>query len=266
MNGKLIRLKQLFHSRNNRTCIVPIDHGTTLGAIEGLENSFDTMQQLIDGGANAVVLHKGMLNRVVEYPELVKGNYLLHLSASTCLGDFQSLKINVGSVLEGVSMGALGISVHVNLGSKYEPQMLSDFGKVAEECYRYGMPLLAMVYVQNDQYNAEKVAHAARLAQEIGADLVKIDYPGSVEGVRKVVDGTQIPVLIAGGLKSDNPDEILVKINDAIQGGASGVSIGRNVFQHPKPQRITEVICNMIHHDWTLDQCIESLNTELVEL
>ena len=266
MNGKIIRLKQLFQGRNNRTCIVPIDHGATLGAIDGLQNGFDTIGQLVNGGANAVVLHKGMLNKVVEYPELIKGNYLLHLSASTCLGDFQSLKVSVGSVLEGVSMGALGISIHVNLGGQYEPQMLTDFGKIAEECYRYGMPLLAMMYVQGEHRNAEKIAHAARLAQEVGADLVKVDYPGSIEGIQKVVDSTQIPILIAGGSKSNNPEDILVKINDAIIGGASGVSIGRNVFQHPNPQRVTEAICNLIHHDWTLEQCIESMNAELLEL
>ncbi|NLR57690.1 deoxyribose-phosphate aldolase [Chitinophaga polysaccharea] len=266
MNGKSLRLNHVFRSDGKKTCIVPIDHGTTLGPIPGLKNSTRIIGQLIDGGADAIVLHKGILAHVLDEPELVRGTYLLHLSASTCLGSSQSYKVMVGSVEEGLRMGASGISIHVNLGTAEEPEMLKEFGRIATDCYHWGMPLLAMMYVDNCKHDTRKIAHAARLAQEIGADIVKIDYPGSGEKLHEVIQGVQIPVLIAGGSKSDSPADILMMVHHAMLAGASGVSIGRNIFQHNNPRVMTQMVGNLVHHGWQIEECIEKMNRELLEI
>ena len=163
-------------------------------------------------------------------------------------------------------MGASGISIHVNLGTAEEPEMLREFGRIATECYRWGMRLLAMMYVDNCKHDTRKIAHAARLAQEIGADMVKVDYPGSGDKLQEVIQGVQIPVLIAGGSKSDSPGDILMMIYHAMLAGASGVSIGRNIFQHSNPGLMTRMVSNLVHHGWQVEECIESLNRELLEI
>ena len=266
MSGKKHRLAKILDKKGGKSCIIPIDHGTKLGPMEGIENSFKAISNFINGGASAIVLHKGILKMVSNYPELLKTNYLMHLSVSTCLGRSQSHKVIVGNVEEAIRLGAIGISIHTNLEGEYETEMIKDLGRIAEECYKWEMPLLSMIYVDNEKENPQKIAHAARLAQELGADIVKVDYPGTIEGFKKVLNGVQIPVLIAGGGKSDNPKTFLKVVNDAMKAGASGISAGRNIFQYEYPELLTRIICNLIEGKWELDECFKHLNGELVKM
>ena len=175
MYGKSLRLERLLHSRDEKVCMVPMDHGTTLGPIEGIRDYISTIDQVIEGGADAVILHKGLLKEAIQHERLLKGKYLMHLSVSTILGSDPGTKVIVGSVEEGVQLGAEGISMHVNLGCDTEGQMIKDLGKVSEECFKWGMPLLAMMYVQtcSKEWDDDKMIHAVRLAEELGADMAK---------------------------------------------------------------------------------------------
>lgn len=265
MNGKAIRLAKLFSSER-RTCIVPIDHAITYGPISGLQNPYQTIHALIKGGVDAIVLHKGILSNIYKYEHLQKGNYILHLSGSTSLGNSQSLKVNLGLVEEGIRLGATGISIHINLGSEKEHQMLKNFGAISEKCYSWGMPLLAMMYIENATKTSNKISHAARVAQEIGADIVKIDFPGTIEGVQEIVAGTQIPVLIAGGEKIESSIDFLKLVNLALIGGASGISVGRNIFQNSNPQFITQLTSKLIHKRYNIDDCKKALTREVLDL
>ena len=127
--------------------------------------------------------------------------------------------------------------------------MIADFGRVARDCRRLGMPLLAMCYPRGknvkSQYDIEVVRHCARLAAELGADVVKTNYTGTVESFKEVVKGTPIPVVIAGGPKMDNDNALVTMIHEAMQAGAKGVSIGRNVFQHEDVAGMTRIIRKM---------------------
>jgi DhnA family fructose-bisphosphate aldolase class Ia len=183
----------------------------------------------------------------------------MHLSVSTVLGPDANYKVLVGTVEEAVKLGADGISIHVNIGTETETEMIKDFGKVSEACLEWGMPLLAMMYSKTEAgKEAGQVAHAARMGQELGADVVKVDYPGSVEGMAQVVNGVQVPVVIAGGSKSGSAGLLRI-IADAMKGGAAGVSIGRNIFQHEDQRLITEVIAKLVHGEWSLDECLEKV-------
>jgi DhnA family fructose-bisphosphate aldolase class Ia len=89
--------------------------------------------------------------------------------------------------------------------------------------------------------------------------VVKVDYPGTIEGMKIVTGGVQVPVVIAGGSKTDNPGELLRIIDDALQGGAAGVSIGRNIFQHKDQRFITEVIAALVHGELSLPECLQKI-------
>ena len=268
MLGKAIRLERISNRKNGRTVIVPMDHGVTMGPIEGLVNMPEAVNNAARGRADAVLGHVGL-------PLMGHRGYgrdvglILHLSASTRLAPDPNRKVLVSSVERAIKYGADAVSVHVNLGADDESDMLWDLGQVAMECEEWGMPLVAMVYTRGEkiesEYDVGVVKHAARVAAELGADVVKVNYTGSPETFREVVEGCcghvrdGIKVVIAGGEKTETDREILQMVGGALEAGAAGVSIGRNAFQHSAPEKIINAICRMVHRGDGIDEALESL-------
>ena len=248
--GKRIRMERIINRNTGKTVIVPMDHGISLGPIEGLQDMKRAIQNVAEGGANAIVEHKGL---VVEGHRR-KGKdigLIIHLSASTSLSPYPNVKTLVCSVEEAIKLGADAVSIHVNLGNGQEKEMLKDFGRVSYEARMWGMPLLAMIYPRGekirDEYDVNAVKHAARVGNEMGADIVKVSYTGSVETFKEVVSGCAVPVVIAGGPKMDSDREILEMVKGSIQAGGAGASIGRNVFQHKAPTLMVRAISAIVH-------------------
>jgi class I fructose-bisphosphate aldolase len=233
-----------------------MDHGISLGPIKGLINMKDAIQGVAEGGANAIVEHKGLVGEG-HRGEGKDIGLIIHLSASTSLSPYPNVKTLVCTVEEAIKLGADAISIHVNLGDDQEREMLKDFGKVSNDARTWGMPLLAMVYPRGekikDEYDVEAVKHAARVGSEIGADVVKVSYTGSVESFKEVVAGCSIPVVIAGGPKMDSDREILEMVK--------GSTIGRNVFQHKNPTRMVQAISALVHNDVSVEDALEKLNS-----
>ena len=126
------------------------------------------------------------------------------------------------------------------------------------------MPLIAMMYPRGkailNPNDVEVVAHAARAGAELGADIVKTNYTGDIDSFRRVVEGCPVPVVIAGGPKTETDMEFLQMIEGAMQAGARGVAIGRNVFQHHDPVKITMAIAAIVNKGKTADEAIKILD------
>jgi fructose-bisphosphate aldolase/2-amino-3,7-dideoxy-D-threo-hept-6-ulosonate synthase len=110
-----------------------------------------------------------------------------------------------------------------------------------------------------DPYDPELVAHCARVAMELGADLVKVSYTGDIDSFRKVVRGAIIPVLIAGGPKMNSDMDILNMVHDSLEAGGRGVSIGRNIFQHRNVYAITKAVSEIVLHEATVEEAAKFL-------
>jgi fructose-bisphosphate aldolase/2-amino-3,7-dideoxy-D-threo-hept-6-ulosonate synthase len=155
-----------------------------------------------------------------------------------------------GSVEEAVRMGADGVSLHINIGGREEPEMLQDLGMVAERCQNWGMPLLAMMYPRGENvanpHDPEIVAHAARIGAECGADIVKTVYTGDVDSFAGIVRSTPVPVVVAGGPKVESDADLLHMTQEVMEAGAAGVTYGRNIFAHPNPPAITRALARII--------------------
>lgn len=260
--GKRIRLERIIDRKTRKTVIVPMDHGLSMGPIAGLEEMTTIVDKVAEGGANAVVLHKG----IVRAGHRGRGRdigLIIHLSGGTSLGPDPNWKVQVASVEEAIRLGADAVSVHVNVGAPNEPEQLEMLGAVAEFCSYWGMPLFAMMYARGpkvkDQHDPDLVAHAARVGAELGADIIKTVYTGSVETFRKVVRGCPVPVVIAGGPKMSTDREVLQMTYEAMEAGAIGVSIGRNIFQHENPTAMTRAIAKIVHHGATVEEALEEL-------
>ncbi len=240
MDGKTIRMNRILES--GRAVIVPMDHGVSEGPIEGLTDMGRMVSLVEKGGASAVLLHKGVIKSLRAPP---KCGIIMHLSAGTKLGVDKNRKVVVSTVEQAVRAGADAISIHVNIGGcDTEPDMLCDLGEMADECDATGMPLLAMTYARgkNAAGTPEEIAHVARVGGELGADIVKCPYTGDIRSMRLVTDSCPAPVVIAGGPKCENDYEVLKMVEDAMTAGAIGISLGRNIFQHARPDLMTAAL------------------------
>ena len=202
--GKTRRLKQVFQ-KDNRTVIVPMDHGVTVGPIQGITNMQAITNQLIKGKVDAILVHKGIARRI----DVDGAGLIVMLSGMSNLSPNVNAKVQVCSVQEALRIGADAVSVHVNVGAQDEDKMLSNLGKVAEECDAFGLPLLAMMYprgpkIQNE-HAVEVVAHAARIGAELGADIIKTNYTGNIDTFKTVTESCPAPVVIAGGPNANPP-------------------------------------------------------------
>lgn len=260
--GKQIRLERILNRTTGRTIIVPMDHGVTMGLVDGLIDMRETTNDMAKAGADAVLMHKGLVR--CSYRSAGKDvGLIIHLSASTALSPEGNTKTLVGSVEEGLKHGADAVSIHVNLGDPNERYMLSDFGKVAEACDNWHMPLLAMMYARGPQvknsFDPKAVAHCARVGVELGADIVKVSYTGSVESFAEVVSGCCVPVVIAGGERMDSDRQILQMVYDSLLAGGAGISMGRNVFQHPRRVELVQALHAIVHENATVDQALKMM-------
>jgi 2-amino-4,5-dihydroxy-6-oxo-7-(phosphonooxy)heptanoate synthase len=252
--ARRLRLRRLHHHDEERLLIVPLDHSITDGPTRGRE--LDALiGQLATNGVDAVVLHKGNL-RNIDPDWFNRTSLIVQLSASTMHASDPNAKYLVANVEECLRLGADAVSVHVNLGSLDERQQISDMAIVAEACDRWNVPLLAMMYPRGPKIRYPKdpglIAHAASLAVDLGADIVKTMYAGSVLEMADVIRGCPIPIVVVGGPLVNSCEEVLAYVDEVLEAGAVGVAMGRNVFQAPDPGGIARRIANRIHRDFQL--------------
>lgn len=245
--GTQLRLRRPRNSQG-RFLLLALDHGLPAGPLPGLEDPRLLLRALQDAPLTGVVVNPGLVPHLVSrdtpLPPLV-----VHVSAGTLLGRPPSSKVPACSVECALALGADAVSVQIGFGDPEEGRMLGDAGHVVDEASRYGLPVLVMAYPPGSVTGTaapDDVRHAARAAAELGADLVQVPHPGAAEDVRAVVRGCPAPVLVAGGPRSASPEALLDAAAAALAGGAAGLVVGRNLFQHPDPasfaRRLGEVV------------------------
>jgi fructose-bisphosphate aldolase/2-amino-3,7-dideoxy-D-threo-hept-6-ulosonate synthase len=231
-----------------------MDHGVTIGPIYGITNMQQTVNQLIKGGVDAVLVHKGIAKTV----DTTGTGLIVMLSGMSNLSPNMDNKVQVCSVQEAIRIGADAVAVHVNVGAQDEDKMLQNLGKTAEECDSFGIPLLAMMYPRGpritNEHSVEVVAHAARIGAELGADIIKTNYTGTIESFKQVTESCPVPVLIAGGPKCKSAEEILQTTSNSIKAGGAGLSIGRNVFQFENQTLIAKALTAIVHKGASVEQ------------
>ena len=262
MIGKKIRLERIINRHTGRTVIAPMDHGVSNGPMQGIIDIDKTVESISQGGADAILMHKG----IVEQGHRGYGKdigLIVHLSASTSLAPNPNNKVIVTSVEKAIQLGADAVSVHVNLGSETESEMLQELGEISETCSYWGIPLLAMMYPRGqkveNEHDVELVKHAARVGSELGVDIVKTNYTGDPDSFKEVVEGALVPVVIAGGPKVDTDEELLQMVKDSIEVGGAGVAFGRNLFQAENPGKITKAISEVVHNDLEVNEALKFL-------
>jgi predicted phospho-2-dehydro-3-deoxyheptonate aldolase len=262
MIGKRIRLERIIDRNSKRTVIIPMDHGVTVGPIEGLADMRLAISQVVAGGANAILMHKGMVRAGHRGTGRDVG-LIIHLSGGTALSPDPNAKELVCTVEEAIKLGADAVSVHINLGAETDREMLRQLGYISRRCVEWQIPLVAMMYTRGpkikSEYDVNNVKHAARVAAELGADIVKVPYTGRPDTFAEVVEGCPVPVVIAGGPKMGSDEDIFKMAEGALKAGAAGLSIGRNAFQHKAPEKMVRALSKMVHEEASVKDAMKIL-------
>jgi predicted phospho-2-dehydro-3-deoxyheptonate aldolase len=244
---------------NGKAVIIPMDHGVSCGPIDGLIDMNKAVEDMTAGGASAVLLHKGIIKSLKSRP---KCGVILHASAGTDLERDTKRKAVVASVEDALRLGANAMSIHVNIGgSEYEPEMLQDLGKMASDCDKANMPLLAMTYARGDNvknsFDVEAIKLVTRVGAELGADIVKCNYTGDSASFKEVVCGCPVPVVIAGGPKCKTDKDVLEMVRGAMDAGSIGISLGRNAFQHANRIKMVSALRAIIVNNSSVEDAMK---------
>jgi fructose-bisphosphate aldolase / 2-amino-3,7-dideoxy-D-threo-hept-6-ulosonate synthase len=243
--GRDIRLNRIL--KNGKMLCIPMDHGISNGPIQGLEDIHTVIYKCQNEGLTCVLVNKGIAKSL---PRPLNIGLIVHLSGSTSLGPSPNRKMLLSSVEEAMRLGADAVSVHINIGAKEEPEMLYKLGLISDKCDEWSMPLVAMMYPRGEniknQYDPETVAHTTRIGAEAGADIIKSVYTGDVSSFKRVTKSCPVPIVIAGGPKTNTDKEIIEMCFGAMEAGAIGVTFGRNIFQHKNPPRIVHALRSIV--------------------
>lgn len=257
--GRDIRLARILNE--GKMLCIPMDHGISNGPIKGLEDIHSVIYECSSAGLTCVLVNKGIIKSMPRPPNI---GLIAHFSASTSIGPTPNRKILIGSVEEAIRLGADAVSLHINIGSKEEPEMLQKLGMISDKCDEWSVPLVAMMYPRGENiknpHDPEIVAHAARVGAEAGADVVKTVYTGDPASFRRVVRGCPVPIVIAGGPKANTDREILEMCEGAMMAGAKGVTFGRNIFQHKNPPTIVRALYKIIIEKRNVREAMKELD------
>ncbi|RGX56473.1 MULTISPECIES: class I fructose-bisphosphate aldolase [Anaerotruncus] len=260
--GKSVRLNRLMPQGDGLYLGLTVDHAMARGVLPGLDTIADTLEKLLAGDPNAITMHKGIAEHCFEQ---YAGRVPLVLKCSTFSPYQPGADVIVADIEEAVRMGADAVSVGCIVGGDNQPEQirtLSEFSKAAASA---GMPLVTHIYprgnliAQEDRMAWQNVLYAARVAAELGVDLIKTNYPGSPEDFEKVVRGTPTRVLVAGGAPGGTIDSYLQMTRDVIDAGGKGVTYGRFVFQYQNPTALVKTLRKIVHEGYSVRQAKEYL-------
>jgi DhnA family fructose-bisphosphate aldolase class Ia len=259
--GKTIRQSSIFRRSTGKTVIVAIDHGGIAGPIQGIERPAAVVRACREGGADAILATRGVVTASEgEWDRSL--SVLLRLTGGfTVLGGKFEEEL-ISSPETALALGAVGAVVTVKFGHEREGEFTRQASLVADSCERWGLPLMIEAMAKSKDMKSSDprgVLLAARAAQEIGADIVKTYYTGDPDSFRKVVEGCPVPIVILGGEKSDSLEAVFGDVYYAMQAGAKGIAIGRNIWQHDRTKAMVEAMVGLVHEGWTTVQALHHL-------
>ena len=269
--GKAMRLKRVIDPEGV-SIICALDHGMTSPTfLEPLADIATRAAETVAGGANVIMMSKGMI-RVAEPAFSPTTSLALLLSASGDPSGDRPQIVQIAEVEEALILGADAVVLFTALGGDTEPGMIEILAGVGRECAALGMPFIAeaefpttyaTVEELKQQYGFEYLRRNVRLCAELGADIVKTNWPGDPEAFAKLVEAANgIPVVLAGGSRLED-QELLGRMQVAVEAGAIGCSVGRNIFMHRSPEAITRALARVIRERWSAEKAHDALAEEL---
>jgi DhnA family fructose-bisphosphate aldolase class Ia len=240
--GKRIRLNRILNRQGRGALVVAFDHALVLGPIPGTENPSVQIGRFVDAHVSAILLNLGLIQRCIDCfppaatPGLIARIDWTNVWNSSSKGEPEILRTcNLAKPEEALRHGADAILSYLMVGTgdaDFESKEIARNAKLARECEQCGMPLIVETLARGKKIenpgDPKWLALHTRIATELGADVIKTDYSGSVASMKRIVEGCLLPILVLGGNRHQGALEV---VRNAMEAGAAGVFFGRNVFQ-----------------------------------
>jgi 3-hydroxy-5-phosphonooxypentane-2,4-dione thiolase len=240
--GMKNRLARIFRPDSGRTVMLAIDHGYFQGPTTGLERVDLSIVPILQG-ADALMVTRGVLRSTI--PPTHRGGVVVRASGGpSILKDLSNERIAV-DVEDAARLNVDALAVQVFVGGEQETQSIENMTKLVDAGYRYGIPVLGVTAVGKElTRDARYLGLATRICAELGAQVVKTYYVA--EGFDRVTAGCPVPIVMAGGKKLPERDALEMAYR-AIQEGAAGVDMGRNIFQSHAPAAMLRAVASVVH-------------------
>jgi DhnA family fructose-bisphosphate aldolase class Ia len=259
------RLRRIIRKETGRSLVVAIDHGMALGPMTGIIDLKTTVTELdATNTIDAWLVTKGMYTHAFE-PAGSPGIIMRASGAATIAGPDLTHEGITSSVEEALRLGADAVAASAFIGSDFEHQTLVDTAMMATACHKWNVPLLGVMGLGKNNEDKAKdpkfIALGARVGAEHGADIIKTYY--TTTDFDKVVAGCPVPVMIAGGPKCETDLDTLNMIHGALQHGARGIVMGRNVWQSPHPAALLAAVEALIHQNAGVKEAVQLLEQRI---
>lgn len=259
--GKQIRMNSIFRTDTGNAVIVAVDHGGIAGPMDGINDPPRLIADCVTSGADSVLTTRGFARAAGPAWDRNTSLILRLTGGFTILGGvFEEEMISTAET--ALLYGASGVAATVKFGHEKEGVFTKQASFLADSCERWGIPLLveAMACGKNlGKADPKGIELASRAAAEIGADIVKTYYTGDPDSFRQVVEGCPVPIVILGGEKADSIEQVLSDVYYAMQAGARGIAIGRNIWQHDNISAMIEAMAGLVHDGWSVEQAMNHL-------
>ena len=258
--GKTIRMNRIFQ-KDGRALMVAINHGLGMGPIQGISDMQHLLHSLKGEPIDSLTIHKGI---AAYFSDEFAGEVALILKETNITQFYGPEEVPVASVNEALHIGADAIALGLSLCSDQEEKVVSTIAKYIEYANAAGMPVVTHSYPNgglissDERYSVKQVGYATRMALEMGVDIIKTFWTGDQKSFEQIVKiGAPAKVVISGGPRCDTLRACFEMTYQGIQAGASGITYGRNIWQHEYPVAVVRGLSAIIHDHATVEQALE---------
>jgi len=271
--GKRIRLRRIFRD-DGKTFVITMDHGVDLGPVRGLEDIKATVKKVLGGDyrPDAILMNPSMI-RLCHEEIMGKLGVIARIdgTATTIGPDITNYRL-FSSVEEALMDGADAVATMAFIGVERESENSEKIGKVSQDCNRWGIPHIVESLppeivehhfkpeAKREWPSPEHAKFVARVAAELGADVVKSWYTGRPDTFKEVVKCCPVPIIVLSGPEAGDPEGLLRIVRDVMDTGAKGVIMGRNVWGYRDPVAMIRVISRIVHEDESFENAIKQLD------
>lgn len=256
------RMNHIMHP-DGRTFIMAMDHGANFNVLPALKEPGKIIREIAEAGADAFLSSVGMAEKFTD-SFLGKGMILRIDGGVSFLGDRSKPIQIVATAEDAVRLGADSVITMGFPGSKFENEVLSNLSRVCLDCHKWGLPVTSEALPRGfepaeDSRTPENITFACRQSVELGADIIKTVYTGDQDSFHELVESVYAPVVILGGAKKVPEEQLLGEIKDALEAGAAGIAMGRNIWGHERPAKYAAAIAKLIHEDCSVGAALKEI-------
>lgn len=266
--GLELRKKALFNSNDGNTVIIAMDHGAIVGGMPGIEKPYQLVEACVDAGIDGILTNKGFVDAAVDTWDRGTSLVLRLTGGFTVLGGGFEEELIVEPET-AVSYNAACAALTVKFGHEREGAFIRQASLAIDKCHALGIPVMveamAKGTLKGESFpanNEDAIRMVARMGAELGADLIKTYYTGTIDSFKKVTEECPVPIVILGGSKTDSVRDVFQDIYDSLQAGGKGIAVGRNIWGHGNVEAMLAAVNGIVHKNWDVATACKEVGVE----